>query len=97
MRVTIAHIQLKPDFGANFIAASKENHSALRIKKGTVRFGMLKLNINPTRCMCFEACLSDIVSAAHKQTSHDHVSCEQAVPWITESRLGIANNGLRRA
>jgi autoinducer 2-degrading protein len=94
MKVTLVHVQVKPDDVAAFIDATRANHEASVREPGNRRFDLLQAPDDPTRFIMYEAYASGEDAAAHKTTAHylawrDAVAGMMAVP-----RRGEPMNGL---
>lgn len=94
MHVTLVHVHVRPDYQADFIAATKLNHEASILEPGNYRFDVLQSPENPNHFILYEAYSSAEAAAAHKQTEH-YLTWRSAVEsWMAEPRRGISYQGL---
>ncbi len=94
MHVTLVHVQVKPAYIEDFIAATRSNHEASIQEFGNRRFDVLQSPDNPAQFILYEAYDSPEAAAAHKQTQH-YLTWRDAVEnWMAEPRQGIRYLGL---
>ena len=94
MHVTLVHVQVKPDYIDDFIAATKSNHEASIREAGNRRFDVLQSPENPRQFVLYEAYVSAEDAAAHKQTAHYLAWRDTVADWMAEPRQGIRYEGL---
>lgn len=94
MHVTLVHVHVKPDHVADFIAATRANHSASVREPGNLRFDVLQAPHDATRFILYEAYASAEHAAAHKQTAHYITWRDTVAPWMAAPREGVPYNGL---
>jgi autoinducer 2-degrading protein len=89
MHVTLVHVQVKPAFIDDFIAATRLNHQASINEPGNCRFDILQSPDNPGHFILYEAYASDEAAAAHKQTAHYLIWRDTVSEWMATPRQGI--------
>jgi autoinducer 2-degrading protein len=94
MKVTIVHIQVKPEFVDDFIEASRLNHEASITEPGNFRFDFLQSADDPTKFVFYEAYRRAEDVAAHKETAHYLKWRESVADWMAVPRQGIPYIGL---
>jgi autoinducer 2-degrading protein len=94
MHVTLVHIQVKPEYLDDFIAAIKANHEASVKEPGNLRFDVLQSVEEPTRFVLYEAYASAEAAAAHKQTAHYLRWRDRVTDWLAAPRQGVLYKGL---
>jgi (4S)-4-hydroxy-5-phosphonooxypentane-2,3-dione isomerase len=94
MYVTLVHVHVKPEYIANFVAVTRENHEASIREKGNRRFDVLQLASDPSSFVLYEAYSSAEDAAAHKQTSHYLKWRDSVADWMASPRQGINYAGL---
>lgn len=94
MHTTLVHVHVKPEFVAQFIAATRENHLASVREPGNLRFDVLQRDDDPTRFVLYEAYASQAHAAAHKHTEHYGKWRDTVAGWMAEPRSGVVHRGL---
>lgn len=94
MHVTLVHVQVKPEYIDDFIAAARLNHEASIMEKGNRRFDVLQSPENPSQFILYEAYVSAEAAAAHKQTAHYLAWRDTVADWMAQPRQGVPYNGL---
>lgn len=94
MQVTIVHVHVKPEYVADFIEATRNNHAASIKEAGNRRFDVLQLGDDATRFVLYEAYASADDAVAHKQTAHYLRWRDTVAPWMAAPRQGVVYNGL---
>lgn len=94
MHVTLVHVQVKPEFIDDFIAATRLNHQASIQEAGNRRFDVLQAPDNPAQFILYEAYASAEDAAAHKQTAHYLAWRDMVADWMAEPRQGVRYDGL---
>src|SRR5437868_5402478 len=86
MYVVVVNVNVKPEFVAAFIAATRDNHLGTRTEPDNVRFDVLQRNDDPNRFVIYEAYLTEAGFAAHQQTQHYSKWKETVAPMMAEPR-----------
>lgn len=94
MHVTLVHVQVKPAYIVDFIAATRLNHEASIQELGNCRFDVLQSPENPSLFILYEAYASTEAAATHKQTGHYLAWRDTVADWMAEPRQGIRYEGL---
>jgi (4S)-4-hydroxy-5-phosphonooxypentane-2,3-dione isomerase len=94
MHVTLVHIEVKPDYIKDFIAAARLNHEASIQEPGNRRFDVLQSPESPQNFILYEAYESAEAASAHKQTSHYLAWRDVVENWMATPRQGIRYEGL---
>jgi (4S)-4-hydroxy-5-phosphonooxypentane-2,3-dione isomerase len=94
MHVTLVHVQVKPTYVDDFIAATRLNHEASVQELGNCRFDVLQSPENPSHFILYEAYASAEAASAHKQTAHYLVWRDTVADWMAKPRQGIRYDGL---
>ncbi len=94
MHVTLVHVQVKPAYINDFIAATQLNHEASIQEIGNCRFDVLQSPENPSLFILYEAYTSVDAAVAHKQTDHYLNWRDTVADWMAEPRQGINYQGL---
>ena len=94
MHVTLVHIQIKPEYLADFIEATRCNHEASVREAGNRRFDVLQSAEDPARFVLYEAYTSAADAAAHKQTAHYLAWRDAVAGWMAAPRQGVVYRGL---
>lgn len=94
MHVTLVHVQVKPEYVDDFIAAAQMNHEASIKEPGNLRFDILQSPDNPSHFIFYEAYTSAEAAAAHKQTAHYLTWRDKVADWMAEPRKGVPYVGL---
>jgi (4S)-4-hydroxy-5-phosphonooxypentane-2,3-dione isomerase len=94
MHVTLVHIEVKPDYIKDFIAAARLNHEASIQEPGNRRFDVLQSPEAPQNFILYEAYESAEAASAHKQTSHYLAWRDVVENWMATPRQGIRYEGL---
>lgn len=94
MQVTIVHVHVKPEYVADFIEATRNNHEASIKEAGNRRFDVLQLRDDATHFVLYEAYASADDAVAHKQTAHYLRWRDKVAQWMAEPRQGVVYNGL---
>ncbi|MBN1564272.1 MAG: antibiotic biosynthesis monooxygenase [Anaerolineae bacterium] len=87
----IVHVfcHVKPEFVAQFKAASMENARNSVQEPGIARFDVCQQQDDPTRFVLVEVYRTPDDPAAHKQTAHYAAWAEAVTDWLAESRSKI--------
>jgi (4S)-4-hydroxy-5-phosphonooxypentane-2,3-dione isomerase len=94
MHVTLVHVQVKPAFIEDFIAATQLNHEASIQEPGNFRFDVLQSPKNRDYFIFYEAYTSAETAAAHKETAHYLAWRDTVSDWMATPRQGIRYEGL---
>lgn len=94
MHVTLVHVRVKPEYTADFIAATRDNHLASVQESGNCRFDVLQSPDDPTRFVLYEAYAREADALAHKQTDHYLRWRDKVADWMAEPRQGVRYHGL---
>jgi autoinducer 2-degrading protein len=94
MHVTLVHVRVKPEYTADFIAATRDNHLASVQESGNCRFDVLQSPEDPTRFVLYEAYACEADALAHKQTAHYLRWRDKVADWMAEPRQGVRYHGL---
>lgn len=94
MHVTLVHVRVRPEYTADFIAATRDNHLASVQEPGNCRFDVLQSPDDPTRFVLYEAYASEADALAHKQTAHYLLWRDKVADWMAEPRQGVRYHGL---
>lgn len=94
MHVTLVHVQVKPAYIDDFIAATRLNHEASTQEPGNCRFDVLQSPENASHFILYEAYASAESAATHKQTAHYLAWRDTVADWMAEPRQGIRYDGL---
>ena len=70
MRITLVHVQVKPDAVDSFKAVSLENARHSVLEPGVARFDVIQQSDDPTRFLLIEVYRTDHAPARHKETAH---------------------------
>lgn len=89
MIVTLVHVQVKAEFIAAFIEATRRNHENSVKEPGNFRFDILQDAQDPARFILYEAYASGQDAAAHKETSHYLQWRDTVAPWMAKPREGV--------
>lgn len=89
MRVTLVHVQVKPEHLDAFIAATQLNHEASVQESGNLRFDILQDPQNPHHFILYEAYTDEATAAAHKQTPHYLAWRDSVAEMMAEPRQGV--------
>lgn len=94
MHVTLVHVQVKPAYVDDFIAATRLNQEASIQEAGNRRFDVLQSPGNPGYFVLYEAYASAEAAAAHKQTAHYLAWRDTVAGWMAEPRQGVSYIGI---
>ena len=94
MIVTIVHVEVKPEYIDEFMAATNRNHHLSVKEPGNLRFDVLQKEDNPAKFTLYEAYETAASSAAHKETSHYLEWRETVATWMAKPREGVRYKGL---
>ena len=94
MHVTLVHVQVKPDYIEDFIAATRLNHEASIQEPGNCRFDVLQSPEKPDHFILYEAYMSVETATAHKETAHYLAWRDRVNDWMATPRQGIRYEGL---
>lgn len=94
MHVTLVHVQVKPEYVADFIEATRRNHEASIREAGNRRFDVLQSAEDPARFVLYEAYASAEDAVAHKQTAHYLAWRDAVAGWMAAPRQGVSYRGL---
>lgn len=89
MTVTLVHVQVKPEFIASFIDATRENHERSVKEPGNFRFDILQDPADPGKFILYEAYVSEAAAAAHKETAHYAKWRDTVASWMARPREGL--------
>ena len=92
MIATLVYIQVKPEFLASFIEATRENHENSINEPGNIRFDILQNDRVPSTFAFYEAYESDAAAAAHKETTHYLKWRDAVADWMAKPREGVKHN-----
>jgi autoinducer 2-degrading protein len=94
MHVTLVHVDVIPEYLAQFIEATQANHEASIKEPGNCRFDVLQDANNPHHFMLYEAYQSAADAAAHKNTAHYLTWRDTVAPMMAKPRQGVGYVGL---
>jgi len=94
MVAMLVYIQVKPEFLAVFIEATRENHKNSIKERGNLRFDILQDTQDPNRFVFYEAYESDAYAAAHKETKHYQIWRDTVANWMAKPREGVKHTTL---
>lgn len=94
MHVTLVQVHVKPEFVADFIRATAENHRHSVQEAGNRRFDVLQSPEDTGRFVLYEAYASAADAALHKQTAHYLAWREAVAGWMAEPRQAVRYDGL---
>jgi (4S)-4-hydroxy-5-phosphonooxypentane-2,3-dione isomerase len=86
MLILQVQAKVRPEFVADFKAATIENSRSSLAEPGIARFDVLQNEEDPTRFALIEAYRSRDAIAAHKLTPHYHAWVEAVTPMLAEPR-----------
>ena len=89
MVATLVHIQVKPEFIADFVRATQHNHELSVTEEGNFRFDVLQEAADPTKFILYEVYQSEQAVAAHKETPHYFEWRDTVSQWMARPREGI--------
>lgn len=89
MIATLVNIQVKPEFLASFIEATRANHENSIKESGNLRFDILEDALDPCRFVFYEAYESEEHAKAHKETLHYAKWRDTVSPWMAKPREGV--------
>jgi autoinducer 2-degrading protein len=89
MIATLVYVQVKPEFLAPFILATRANHENSIKENGSLRFDILQDTSDPCRFVFYEAYESEVAAVAHKQTAHYAKWRDSVAPWMAKPREGV--------
>jgi autoinducer 2-degrading protein len=92
MPATLVHVQVKPEFIADFVAATRDNHENSVKEKGNFRFDILQDGQDPGRFILYEVYDSEEAVLAHKETRHYAEWRDKVAPWMAKPREGVKHN-----
>jgi len=88
MKVTLVHVQVKPERVAEFIAATRRNHDGSIREPGNLRFEVLQSDEDPARFVLVEIYRDAEAAAAHKGTPHYLAWRDAVADWMAAPREG---------
>ncbi|OQW94210.1 MAG: antibiotic biosynthesis monooxygenase [Beggiatoa sp. IS2] len=94
MHVTLVHVEVKPEYLAQFISAIQTNHIASIKESGNCRFDVLQDANNSHHFILYEAYATAADAAAHKNTAHYLTWRDTVAPMMAKPRQGIGYVGL---
>ncbi len=94
MEVTIVHVQVKPEYIADFIEATQHNHVASINEPGNVRFDVLQAGDDPSCFILYEAYRTQNDALRHKESEHYLAWRKAVAAWMAEPRQGVPYKGL---
>jgi len=94
MEVTIVHVQVKPEYIADFIEATQHNHVASINEPGNVRFDVLQAGDDPSCFILYEAYRTQDDALRHKESKHYLAWRKAVATWMAEPRQGVPYKGL---
>lgn len=94
MHVTLVHVHVKPEYLADFIAATQAHHLATRGEPGNLRFDVLQNAEHATQFVLYEVYANVVDAAAHKHTPHYLHWRDSVAPWMAQPRVGVLHQGL---
>lgn len=89
MMIVFVHIQVKPEFVTEFVAATLTNCAASRQEPGIFRFELLANQDDRCRFVLIEGYRTAEAPAAHKETSHYQIWKETVAPFMAEPRQSV--------
>mgnify|MGYP003580181003 FL=1 len=92
MIATLVHVQVKPEFIALFIKATRENHENSVRERGNFRFDILQDAQHSGRFILYEVYESEQDAAAHKETAHYGAWRDRVAPWMVKPREGVKHS-----
>ena len=94
MQVTLVYVSVKPDYVADFIEASRQNHEASIREPGNRRFDILQSADDSTQFVLYEAYENAAEAAKHKETEHYMKWRDTVADWMAQPRQGVPYKGL---
>ena len=94
MFVTVVEVQVKPEFIADFIEATRRNHEASVQESGNLRFDVLQAASDAGRFIFYEAYASEADALRHKETAHYLRWRDTVADWMVVPRVGTRYQGL---
>jgi len=88
MIVYRVNVYVRPEYIADFIVATAENHNCTRTEPGNLRFDVLRSVDDPSLFMLYEVYTSEEAVAAHKETPHYLKWRDTVADWMARSREG---------
>lgn len=89
MHTTLVYVEVKPEFIAAFITATRHNHLASIAEAGNRRFDVLQSAAQPTQFVLYEAYVDAAAAQAHKTTAHYLTWRDTVAPWMAQPRQGV--------
>jgi autoinducer 2-degrading protein len=92
MIVNCVFVRVKPDVVERFIEATLANHLETVKEEGNLRFDLIQQTDDPTKFIIYEAFVSDVGAAEHKNTPHYLKWRDLVSDFMAEPRKGIKYN-----
>lgn len=89
MIATLVYVQVKPEFLASFIEATRANHENSIKESGNVCFDILQDTADPLKFVFYEAYESEEDAKAHKETRHYAKWRDTVSTWMAKPREGV--------
>ena len=89
MIATLVYVQVKPEFLASFIEATRANHENSVKESGNICFDILQDTLDPCRFVFYEAYESEAAATAHKETAHYAKWRDTVSSWMAKPREGV--------
>ena len=94
MFVTLVEVEVKPEYLAQFIEATRINHEASVLEAGNLRFDVLQDPLCPTTFILYEAYERQEQAQAHKSQAHYQVWRDTVAEMMQSPRSGRPMQGL---
>ena len=94
MLIVHVHVRVKPEFIAEFKAATLANARESIREPGIARFDVVQQQDDPTRFVLVEAYRSIEATAAHKATRHYEMWRDAVAPMMAEPRSSVKFSAL---
>lgn len=94
MYVVCVTVWVKPGSEAEFIEATRKNHSATRQEPGNVRFDVLQKVDDPSQFFLYEAYRAAEDFTTHQQTPHYLAWRDTVADLMAQKRVGVKHQSL---
>ncbi len=94
MLVVHVHVQVKPEFVEQFIAATLQNARESIKEPGIAAFDVVRQQDDGTRFVLVEAYRTPEAPAAHKETKHYAVWRDAVAPMMAQPRTSVKYSNL---
>lgn len=94
MLIVHVHVQVKPEFVAEFRTATQENARASVQEPGIARFGVVEQQDDASRFVLIEVYRTPEAAAAHKETAHYAKWRDTVAPMMVEPRRSVKYNAV---